>query len=209
LYEKFPQPLNRTMDTFLSGVFTRPKSLPDFSQGFVLEIAQQKRGSVHWIQRLHGFIEQWFDLGPAGRGLVQFTHLDGDLFARLSPRFRANDINGSVARDLVKPGAQNGVRGQFGGVASEVGEDGLGDFLRELRGPDLPESGGIDQVHVPAHERGERVLRLFTAELPKQIKVVGGHIRRITAPRPTFRQTFCELDRELGIGAVHLMVPAF
>ena len=57
----------------------------------------------------------------------------GDLFAELSAGLAADDVNRRPARDLVKPRGENGVGLQPGGVAREVDEDGLGDFLGELR----------------------------------------------------------------------------
>ena len=112
---KFTQTIEGAADPFLSRVFARAQGLADFPQGFVLEIAEQNRGAVGFVQRVHGFIEQRFDVRPVGGGVVHVTHLEGDLFARLSPGFAADDIDGRLACDLVKPGGQDGVRVKFGG----------------------------------------------------------------------------------------------
>ena len=133
LEKKFAQALDGAADAFLSRVFARAQRLADFPQGFVLEVAEQNRRAVGVLKRVHGFIEQRLDVRPVGGGVIHVTHLEGDLFAGLPPGLAADDINGRMACDLVKPGAQDGVRGQFGGVASEVGEDRLADFLGQLR----------------------------------------------------------------------------
>jgi hypothetical protein len=54
-----------------------------------------------------------------------------------------------------RPCGEDGVGFEPAGIAREVGEDGLGDFLGELRGTDLPERGGINQVQVAVCERGK------------------------------------------------------
>ena len=78
---------------------------------------------------MHSFIEQRLDVRPVGGGVIHATHLEGDLFARLPPGFAADDIDGRMARDLVQPGSQDGVRVQFGSVTREIGKDRLADFL--------------------------------------------------------------------------------
>ena len=102
-------------------------------QGLVLEEAEQDGGAIGVVERLHGFIEQRFDARPVVGRIVHNTHLEGDLFTGLAPGFAPDDINGRMTRDLVKPGGQDGVRVQFGGVTGELGEDGLGDLLCKLR----------------------------------------------------------------------------
>ena len=118
----------------------------DFAEGFVLEVAEQDGGAVGVVERVHGFVEERFDVRPVGGGGVHGIHLGGDLFAQLAAGFAADDINGRAAGDLIKPRGEDGVGLQPGGVAGEVGEDGLGDFLGELRGADLAERGGIDEI---------------------------------------------------------------
>jgi hypothetical protein len=49
-----------------------------------------------------------------------------------SPGFTTDDVNGGAAGDLIEPRGENGVGREAVRVAGEVGEDGLGDFLREL-----------------------------------------------------------------------------
>jgi len=110
--------------------------------------------------------------------VVDLIHLEGDLFAGLTPGFAADDVNGGVPCDLIKPGGQDGVRFEFGGVAGKFDEKGLRDLLGELWGANLPEGCIIDQIQVAVYERGEGVLRLFADELPEQIMVIIGHVHK-------------------------------
>ena len=111
---------HRTADTLLRGIIAHAELLTDFAQGFILEIAQQHGGAIFVVEALHGFVEEGFDVRPVGGGGVHGIHLRGDLFAQLAARFAAHDINGGAARDLVKPGSQNGAGLQPGGLARQV-----------------------------------------------------------------------------------------
>ena len=84
------------------------------------------------------------------------------------------------------------------GVAREVGEDGLRDFLGQLRRADLPQRGGIDQIQMPPDDFGEGVLRIFARELPEQIQIMPLIFKSISPPRPKsdrkdLRLTICDL----------------
>ena len=74
-------------------------------------------------------------------------------------------VNGRPARDLVEPRGEDGIGFQPGRVSREVGEDGLGDFLGELRRTNLAQRGAIDQVQMALDERGKGILRLVAGEL--------------------------------------------
>ena len=54
-------------------------------------------------------------------------------------------------------------------LAGEVGEGGLGDFLGELRGADLAEGGGEDEIEVAADEFGEGILGVLPRVARKQL----------------------------------------
>ena len=77
------------------------------------------------------------------------------MFAQLAAGFAADDINGGAARDLIKPRGEDCVGSKAGGVASEVSKNGLGDFLGELQGADLPERSGMDEINVAAEEQNK------------------------------------------------------
>ena len=141
LGEEFTQAFDGAADSLLRGIVGRAEGLADFAEGFVLEVAEQDGGTVGFVQRRHGIVEQGFDMRPVGGCGVHGIHLGGDLFAQLPAGFAVDDINRGAAGDLIKPCGENGVGFQFAGVAGEVGEGGLGDFLGQLRGADLPERG--------------------------------------------------------------------
>ena len=74
------------------------------------------------------------------------------------------------------------------GVAREVGENGLRDFLGQLRRADLPQRGGINQIHMPPDNFGEGVLRIFPRELPQQIQIACHAFESISPPNDEIRQ---------------------
>ena len=158
LSEEFAQALDGAADAFAGRVFGRAESLADFAQGFVLEVAEQDCRAVAVFERLHGFVEKGFDMGPVGGGGVHGVEFLGDLFADLAPRLAADHINGCAAGNLIKPRGEHSVGREAVRLASEVGEGGLGDFLRQLRGADLAERSGKDQINVAADDLGESIL---------------------------------------------------
>ena len=103
--------------------------MPDFAQGLVLEIAEQDGGTVGLVERVHGFIEQGFEVHPIGGGGVHGIHLRGDLFAQLPTGLAADQVDGLAACDLIEPGGEQGAGGKLARVAGEFEEGGLGDFL--------------------------------------------------------------------------------
>ena len=78
---------------------------------------------------------------------------------------------------------------------SEVGEDGLGDFLGQLPGADLPQRGGMDEVKVAVDEFGERVLGAPSRVLVQQIQVLLHLSISISSPAFGIRQIFHEKRR--------------
>jgi hypothetical protein len=72
------------------------------------------------------------------------------LFAVLSAGFAADDINGGAASDLIQPRSEDSIGRQALCLAGEVGKGGLGDLFGELRGADLAQCGGEDQIEVAA-----------------------------------------------------------
>jgi hypothetical protein len=62
---------------------------------------------------------------------------------------------------LIEPRGEDGVWREAVRLAGEVGEGGLGDFLGQLRGADLAERGGEDQIEVAPDDFGEGILGLL------------------------------------------------
>ena len=135
----------------MRGVLARADGLADFAQAFVFEITQENGAAVGFVEGLHRFIEQRFDVSPDGLEArptigVHGIHLGGNLLAELASRFPADYVHSGTACDLIKPRRQNGVWFQLVSVSSEVGEHGLSDFLGQFRGADLTQRRGIGQV---------------------------------------------------------------
>ena len=177
--EEFAQAFHGAAHAFLRGIVGSAQGDANFAEGLLLEVAEQYGGAIGFIERSHGFVKQGFDMRPVGSGGVHGIQVGGDLLAQLSAGFAADDINGGAARDLIEPGGQSGREGrggrQFCGVAGEVGEDGLGDFLGELRGADLSESGGMDQVDVPANKFRKGGFGVVAGIAREQLVVAVGH----------------------------------
>ena len=70
-------------------------------------------------------------------------------------------------------------------VAGKIGEDGLGNFLGELRRADLAERSGMDEVEMSADDFGEGVLRVVAPVAVQQFKIAWCHCHKhIVAGRP-------------------------
>jgi hypothetical protein len=54
-------------------------------------------------------------------------------------------------------------------------------FLGQLRRTDLPQRGGINEVHMTPDDFREGVLRIFARELPQQIQIAGHFQKYIAA----------------------------
>ena len=178
--EEFAQAFDGAADALLRGVVAHAEGVADFAEGFVLEIAEQDGGAVGVVERVHGFVEQRFDVRPVGGGGVhgvQGVELGGDLFAQLAAGFAADDINGGAAGDLIEPRGEDGVGRRRCGVAGEVGEDGLGDFLGELRGADLAKRGGIGEVHMALYEHGEGFFGFVPRIVSQEVEVACHHLQ--------------------------------
>ena len=66
-------------------------------------------------------------------------------------------------------------------LAGEVREGRLGDFLGELRGADLAERGGEDQIKVTADQLGEGTLGVLPGVARKQLQVRVAHLQEYIA----------------------------
>ena len=179
--EELAQAFDGAADAFPGGVFVRAERLADFAQGFVLEIAEQDGGAVGVLERLHGFVEEGFDVRPVGGGGVHGVQFAGDLFAQLAAGFAADDINGGAAGDLVEPRGEDGVGREAVRLAGEVGEGGLGDLLGQLRRADLAQRGGEDEVEVAADDLGEGLLGMLPGIAFKQLQVTVAHLHEYIA----------------------------
>ena len=82
----------------------------------------------------------------------------------------------------VKPAGQVFTLPQRTGLARKVGEHRLRHVLRQMRvAIDLPERGGIHQIHVPPDQFGKGILRIRFGEISQQFGV-GCHGVQVIAP---------------------------
>ena len=105
--EEFPQAFHGAAHALLRGVIGRAERGADFAEGFVLKVTEQHGGTIGFVERGHGFVEQRFNVRPIVGGGVHGIHLGGDLFAQLAAGFAADDINGGAAGDLIQPRAKD------------------------------------------------------------------------------------------------------
>ena len=112
---------------------------------------------------------------------VHSVELGGSPFSKLAAGLAADDINGSAAGDQIEPRGEDGVWGEAVRLAGEVGEGGLGDFLGQLRGADLAERGGKDQVEVAADELGESIFTVLPRVALQQLEVGVAHLHQYIA----------------------------
>ena len=138
---------------------------------------------------------------PLGVGSVHGVDLRGDVLALLAPGFVADRINGRVAGDLVKPRAQQGVRLEAAGLAGQLEEDRLRDFLGQLRRADLAQGGGIDQSDAPADKFRKRILGVVPRVPAEQFLVAVVHLHRpIVADPPNRTSSFDRISRGTDLG---------
>jgi hypothetical protein len=65
----------------------------------------------------------------------------------------------------------------------------LGDILGEMRiASDLPERGGINQIHVPFHQFREGVFRIGPGKVPEKFGI-GGHAHSLYSTRQSKNRT--------------------
>ena len=143
---------------------------------------EQYGRTVGWVQCVHGFVEERFYLPPVISARVHGVHLGGDLFAQLAAGLAPDDVNGCAARDLIEPSANDCVRPEPGGVAGELGEGRLGDFLGQLRRVNLPERGGKDEAEVAANDFCEGVLGVMVRVADEQFQIGVAHAASISPP---------------------------
>lgn len=125
---------------FAVGCFELPDVIVEidcdvFTGGWVLRYfrGNQNGGAITFIERVHPFVEQRFDLLPVRAGFVHAIHFQGGMLAHLTANLGTYGIQGNPTRHLVKPGRQDCVRREAIGLTRQFEENALGDFLREVR----------------------------------------------------------------------------
>ena len=95
----------------------------------------------------------------------------GDLFATAATHLGAETRLGLQDGRPMEPSRNGFVSGERGSLAGEVDEDVLGDFLGQAGVSDLSQSGGEDQVHMPAYQGTKRRFRSVPCVRSHQIAV--------------------------------------
>ncbi len=102
----------------------------------------------------------------------------------MTPRFAPDEIIGRQTRGLKQPAAQRLVMPQLRRLFRQDDVDRLRDFLRVMRIAHLPQRDGINQIDVPYHQRGKRLVGIIVRILPQQRAVVRWLHSPISVRRP-------------------------
>ena len=99
---------------------------------------------------------------------------------------RTEDGVGRSARVMILLVLRSGLGGPITrsealGVAGEVDEGGLGDFLGKLRRANLTKRGGMDEINVATDEFGEGVLGVVAIVAREQLQIVFAHFHKYIA----------------------------
>ncbi len=101
-----------------------------------------------------------------------------NLVAQLPASFAADDNDGLAAGNLVTPRGHDGVWREPPRLAGEFEKGGLGNFLGELRGADLVERGGMDEIKMTPDDFGEGVLIVLPGVPREQFQVGIAHVQK-------------------------------
>src|ERR1043165_1139671 len=107
----------------------------------------------------------------AGFGGKQFFHGDGVLFSRAAALNRADGLSSNVLRSAMQPAGQDGTIDELSGALCQRHEHTLGHILRQMRVADHAPGGGIDQIHVAAHQFVESSFRPAFSVSTQQLSV--------------------------------------
>ena len=137
---------------------------------------QDDRETICFAKIQQCFIEQRHERGPDGIAFrTSEVLIERDLFTMTAAQFGTQPFAGFIQSRPVKPTGDGGVRFQFTGSLCERDEDVLGDFLGRPAVADLPQGGGVDEIDMLAHERGEGILAAARAVFRNQPLVLFRH----------------------------------
>lgn len=168
-----PQLLNRTSGALLGCLLGNAQGVGDFPERLAFKEAEQDDIPFAFSESANGFIQQRRDALPGFVGVKLKSHeFDGLLLVISTPRLRPKGMASREARRPVQPAGKDRSRPKLGCFPRENEEHRLSDFLGNVRIADNPEARGIDQVHVPLHERSKRLLGLAGRVLPQEFQVI-------------------------------------
>jgi len=162
LGEEFAQPLDGTVHAFLRGLVADVESLRYLTGGLAFKVAEQQHIAILIAQLAERGVKMRGDVFPAGVGFggKQFVHDNSLLFARLPADIGADGIGCEILCRAVQPAGQDWVMGELPGVLRQRHKHALSYVLRQMRIANHPQSGGIDEVNVTAHQLGKRQFRM-------------------------------------------------
>ena len=156
--EEVAQPFHGAADSLLRGVFGRAEDFRNLVGGLALEVTQQQRVAIWFAQLAERGVEMRGDVFPddVRFGGKQIIHDGGLLFASAAPHVGADGLRGDVLRGAMQPTGQHRTIRELGEVFRERDEHALSYIFREVRITNHPQRGGIDEIHMAAHQLGER-----------------------------------------------------
>jgi len=116
-------------------------------------------------------VEMRRDVFPGGIGFVQFVHGGGLLFPGAAPHVGADGLRGDVLRGAMQPTGEHRAIRELGGVLREREEHALRHIFSEMRIANHAQRGGIDEIHVAAHQLGKRRFGAAFSVSAQQLRV--------------------------------------
>jgi hypothetical protein len=94
--------------------------------------------------------------GDIGFGSEQFIHGNGPLFASAATHIGANGLRGDILRSAMQPTGQDRTIRELRCAFCQRDEGGLAHVLGKVRIADHAPRGGVNEIHVPPDQFGER-----------------------------------------------------
>ena len=120
------------------------------------------------VQRV---VEMRRDLFPDGIGFVQFIHGGGLLFPSTAPHIGADGVGCQILSCTVQPAGQDETSGKPWSILRQGHKHTLRNVFGQVRVPNHPQRGGIDEVNVPPHQFGKRRLRPALGVIAQELLV--------------------------------------
>ncbi len=156
--EKFAEFFNGAAHAFLRGFVADAEGLRHFLRGLAFKITQQQRVTVRFAQLAQRGIELRRDLFPTGFGFPgnQFIHGGSLLFTGATAHIGANGLRGNVPGGAMQPTRQHRTICELNGLFGERDKYALRHVFRQMRVTNHPQRGGINEIHMAAHQFGKR-----------------------------------------------------
>ncbi len=154
----------------LGGLLADAQGRADVAKAAPLEVAEHHRLAVGVTKVVERLVHLGFQGRPGFVGRIMMSHRRGFLFSKVSARFVPLNSAGDQTGRPVEPGREDDPRAESGSFAGQQDEHGLGDILGQVRIPDLPDGGGMHQIHMSSHQGGKGgfrpVFHVFLQQIP-------------------------------------------